>query len=378
MYLLFGLGAFQSFVFSVLLLAKKENKQADKFLSAFFFMAALYFLITYSYRFSIWREFPDIMIIYTLIFLSYGPLLLFYVKSILGNRITLKQIIPHLIPIVIVLIIIMPFFFMEYDKKLLCFTEKFIILPLSISIGTFLQYISSPIYFGWILIILKRHRLYVKNTFSYDENINLNWMYILLIGGISIWMIECLNVIALNFTDLEFPVMWNTSFYIKLSFLIFIMFMGYYGINQGGIFSKMPSREQTKYTSKEKAKLVSDDSAINYIEELTNYMRNEKAYLNNELRIQDISISLKIPIHVLSYIINSELNQNFYDFINSYRIKEVKNRLHNPEYNNLTIIAIAIDCGFNSKATFNRLFKQYEGVTPSQFRKNISVDFSDL
>ncbi len=373
MYLIFGLGAFQSFVFSVLLLTKRKNKQADIFLSAFFFIASLYFLNMFSFKYSIWRDYPDIMITYTLIFLLYGPLLFFYIKSILGNRITIKKIIPHLIPIIIVLIIIMPFFFMDYDKKLLCFTDKFINLPLNISIGTFLQYLSSPIYFGWILVILRKHRQYIKNTFSYDENINLNWMYILLIGGISIWMIECLNVIALNFTDLEFPIRWSTSYYIKLAFLIFIMFMGYYGINQGGVFSKMPITDQIKITNKEKAKLVSTDSANEYTKEITNYMQNEKAFLNNELRIQDLSTSLKIPVHIISNIINSELNLNFYDFVNSYRIEEAKKRLRDSEYNNLTIIAIAYDCGFNSKATFNRLFKNHTGLTPSQYKKEMDA-----
>ncbi len=372
MYIIFGLGAFQSFVFSVLLLTKRENKQADKFLSAFFFVATLYFLNTYSFKFNIWKEYPDMMIIYTLIFLLYGPLLFFYVKSILGNKITVKQISPHLIPVIGVVLIIMPFFFMDYDDKLLCFTDKFKNLPLNISIGTFLQYISSPIYFGWILILIKRHRRDIKHTFSYHEKINLNWMYILLIGGISIWVVECLNVILLNFTDLEFPVVWNTSYYIKLAFLIFIVFMGYYGINQGGIFSRIPIVEQTKPASKEKTILVSKVTANEYVEDISNHMKNEKAYLNNELRIQDLSNSLKIPVHIISNIINNELNMNFYDFVNSYRIDEVKKRLHNPEYNNLTIIAIAFDCGFNSKATFNRLFKNHTGLTPSQYKKNLN------
>ena len=157
-------------------------------------------------------------------------------------------------------------------------------------------------------MILKRHRHNLKNTFSYDEKINLNWMYILLIGGISIWMIECLNVIALNFTDLEFPLKWNTSYYIKFAFLIFIMFMGYYGINQENFFKVKPD-EPTNHASKEKIKLIPEKSANKYSEDITNYIRDEKIYLNNELRIQDISTALKIPVHIVSSIINNELNR---------------------------------------------------------------------
>ncbi len=99
-------------------------------------------------------------------------------------------------------------------------------------------------------------------------------------------------------------------------------------------------------------------------------MQTEKIYLNSDIRIQDIAISLNLPVHVLSHIINANLNQNFYDFVNTYRIDEAKFRLQNEKYKSLTIVAIAFDCGFNSKATFNRLFKQYTGLTPSQFKKD--------
>ena len=319
-----------------------------------------------------------------MVFLSYGPLLFFYVSSLLGKKITLKQIIAHSVPIIIVLLIIFPFLFEDREVKLLCFTDKFMNMPLNISTGSFLQYLSSPIYFVWILIMLRKHKSYIKDNYSSDEKINLNWMNKLLIGGISIWFIECLNVIALNFTDIDFPYIYNTSWYIKFAFMVFVLVIGYYGINQGGIFSKTKEEEKEKKPEdgliekevssdsvNEKNKLISEEAAKQYKDELIRYIEEEQVYLNNDLRIQDISIHLKIPVHILSYIINAELHQNFYDLINVYRIEEVKKRLHHKEYDKLTIIAIAIDCGFNSKATFNRLFKQHTGVTPSHYKNNI-------
>jgi len=384
MYEIFGIGAFQSLVFSILLLTKREDKPADKFLSGFFFIVTMYLLNIYSIKFLLWKQFPDILIIYSLVFLSYGPLLFFYVSSLLGKTITIKQILAHSIPIIVVLLVIFPFLFEDREVKLLCFTDKFMNMPLNISIGSFLQYLSSPFYFVWILMMLRKHKNYVKNNYSSDEKINLNWMNKLLIGGISIWLIECLNVIALNFTDLDFPYTYNTSWYIKFAFMIFVLFIGYYGINQGGIFSKSIDKDKEDFPEGdigenevhsnpviEKNKLISEEAAKQYKEELVKYIVEEQVYLNSDLRIQDVSIHLKIPVHILSFIINSELNQNFYDFINTYRIEEVKNRLRNKGYDNLTIIAIAIDCGFNSKATFNRLFKLYTGVTPSLYKKNI-------
>lgn len=386
MYLIFAIGAFQSFVFTLLLLFKRESKTADKFLAGFFFVIMLYLLNIYSTNFDLWINHPNILFIYTLVFLSYGPLLYFYVSSLIGRNITVRQILRHLVPIILVLLIILPFAFEDKETKLLCFTDRFKNLPLYISVGTFLQYLSSPIYFVWIFIILKKHNKYVHDHYSYDEKINLQWMNKLLIGGISIWLIECINVILLNFTEWSFPYDYNSSWYIKISFIVFVMIIGVYGINQGGIFSKTnkvysltPKYKSSedkeklivKNSTNKKTTLKSSNLSEKHKQELIAYIENEKVYLNNELRIQDLSIELKIPVHILSHIINTELNQNFFDFINAYRIEEVKKRLHNPEYDHLTIIAIAFDCGFNSKATFNRLFKLHTQQTPSQYKKSL-------
>ena len=104
MYIVFGLGVFQSFVFSILLISKEEKEQADKFLAAFFFVIALYLLNIFSINFGIWKQYPNVLFIYSLIYLSYGPLLFFYVSSLIGKRITVKKILMHCIPIIVVLL----------------------------------------------------------------------------------------------------------------------------------------------------------------------------------------------------------------------------------------------------------------------------------
>lgn len=368
MYAIFLIGAFQSLIFSLLLLTKKENKKADKFLSAFFFVITLYLLNNYSVKFSLWKIFPEIISVITLVTLSYGPLLFFYVSSLIGKKINRKQILFHLLPIILIFLIILPFLFYSKEEKWLYFTDKFINLPLNVSIGTFIQYLSAPFYFIWIILILNKHKQNLKNTHSFTDKINLDWMRKLLYGGISIWFVDCLNVYALNFSSIEYP--YIISIIIKIIFIIFIILIGYYGINQGSIFSVIQSpkdNENTK-TKEEKTKRIPDEIAEKQANTLLNYMQEEKAYLNSELRIQDIAINLNLPVHVLSYIINTKLNKNFYDFVNQYRIEEAKFRLHDLDCNNLTIVAIAYDCGFSSKATFNRLFKKYTGITPTQHK----------
>ena len=89
------------------------------------------------------------------------------------------------------------------------------------------------------------------------------------------------------------------------------------------------------------------------------------------LSLKEVADELRIPINQLSHIINGQIGKNFFDFVNSYRVEEFKSRASQPDYQNYTLISIAYDSGFNSKATFNRVFKNYTGQTPSDFYHSI-------
>ncbi len=102
-------------------------------------------------------------------------------------------------------------------------------------------------------------------------------------------------------------------------------------------------------------------------------MVKDKPYRDRELTIFDLSDQLKIPRHFLSEVINEHLGKNFYTLVNEYRIEEVKIEWWILHYKHLTILAIAYDAGFNSKSSFNTIFKQKTGMTPSEYLKSISA-----
>ncbi|NOU60329.1 helix-turn-helix domain-containing protein [Marinifilum caeruleilacunae] len=331
-------------------------------------MICLYLLNIYSVKYDLWKSVPNIFLFITVVALTFGPLLYFYVTSLLGRKISRKQLLFHSIPIVLTFLIILPFAFRDNSEKWLYFTDKFINLPINLAIGTFLQYLSAPIYFIWIISILRQHKTIIKQTHSSIDKISLNWMRKLLYGVASVWIVDCLFVLSINFT--QFEIYYGISIIIKYTFIFLMILLGFYGINQGYIFSSNhKSDHKNQKENNDAKKRIPDETIEEYTEALLQFMQNEKIYLNSEIRIQDLAIGVNMPVHILSHVINSNLNQNFYDFINSYRIDEVKKRLHDKDYANYTIVAIANDCGFNSKATFNRLFKQYTGVTPSQYKK---------
>lgn len=115
---------------------------------------------------------------------------------------------------------------------------------------------------------------------------------------------------------------------------------------------------------------ISEERSTQIKEKLLQYMEAEKPYLNAGLKMADVSASIGFPVHEISQILNSQLNQNFPDFINSYRIEEVKKRVENGDNAKFTLTAIAQQSGFSAKSSFLRAFKKVEGVSPSDYFKN--------
>jgi len=98
-------------------------------------------------------------------------------------------------------------------------------------------------------------------------------------------------------------------------------------------------------------------------------METNKPFLDGDLTIQDLSAKTGIPRHHITQVLNEKYKRNFFTFVNEYRVKEVIERFSDTKYNHYTILAIALDAGFNSKATFNSFFKSQTGLTPSQYRE---------
>ena len=111
---------------------------------------------------------------------------------------------------------------------------------------------------------------------------------------------------------------------------------------------------------------------IELFENFENYMKNEKAYLKNDISINYISHQLNTNRTYLSNAINACLKKSFIAYINELRIKEAVNRITLGQYKEMTIEGIAIEVGFNNRVSFNTAFKKYTGVLPSYFLSEIS------
>ncbi len=227
------------------------------------------------------------------------------------------------------------------------------------------QVIFLLLFLGYIIfsfIRLKRHKNELKYTYSYVEKINLDWLSALLILLFGHWVFDALFpiMIAMNFYGSDLFTI-NEVFSIS-SLLVFCSIVVVKGMKQPPVLEH--SNDKPKYADSN----LSMTDCEQYAHRLTDYMENEKPYLDSSLKINDLADNLSIPPKSLSQVINQKFGDNFFDFINKYRVTEAKNQLKNSEDNHKTISEILYESGFNSKAAFNRAFKKHTGLTPSRFK----------
>ncbi|NJB36719.1 AraC family transcriptional regulator [Croceivirga sp. JEA036] len=128
------------------------------------------------------------------------------------------------------------------------------------------------------------------------------------------------------------------------------------------------SETETKQKASYKSSSINDEDFEAYKARLTSHIKSNRPYLDSELSQKDLAEQINISSHHLSEVLNKGFNQNFYNYINSYRIRAAQEMLKNKKHKETKLIAIAFDSGFKSKTTFNRLFKDYTGLTPSEYR----------
>ncbi len=117
--------------------------------------------------------------------------------------------------------------------------------------------------------------------------------------------------------------------------------------------------------------LLSKEESIELNTKLTQLLVDDRIFLNKDLTLRDLSESLGSTEKKVSYFVNQELDTSFYELINKYRVDEFKRSVESVEYQNLSILGIAENCGFPSKSSFYRAFKQQVGMSPSTYIKSL-------
>lgn len=195
------------------------------------------------------------------------------------------------------------------------------------------------------------------------DNIQLNWL-----GRTSLYLTSIFVIFAaFSFTDThDLGDIYIATAISVIFYAITFQVVIHSQVLSGGHPAEEPKKKYEKST-------LSAQQAEKSLKKLLTYMETEKPYLNSELGQADLSETLSLSTHHLSQLVNEQLRQNFFDFVNSYRIADIKQKLHDPKLAHLKIEEIAFATGFNSKSAFNTAFKKFTQTTPSQFRKEMKL-----
>lgn len=356
----------------LLLFFKKSKKQNDylflSWISVVLLQIAFYLITIYHFELTMhWA-----ILAFGLPLLG-APLLFLYIHSLTSQMFSLKTMLIHLsiYPIYVVLF----FVFQETTGTEIKALNGFLSFSQNPNIWT--QYYAIPLaisgllYFFWDLALLRKHKRTIVNLFSFDEQINLRWLNYVVYSYLILFVLASFLI----FSSIHFHLFAMENAFASVGILLSLTLLafGFYGSRQTSVFANIEGHIYKSKTDTPKASYSKSGLSQNKIEDLANrlsqLMEEQKPYLNEDLNLNTLAEQCDIQTTQLSQVINQQCQMNFYDFVNQYRVEEAKKRLLSLDFDHLTVLGIAFDCGFKSKSSFNRYFKKYTGFSPSEFKK---------
>ncbi|EAQ42876.2 AraC family transcriptional regulator [Polaribacter sp. MED152] len=366
---------FQGLVFVALLLARyfKKKNISDLFLGLILLIIC-YEQTCYTVGFMGWYNvFRNTKINYFLIPMgvAIAPLIYFYVKAITTSNFTFrKKDWLHFVLAFSLILFRLTIYF--YDSLQPGFDEtQNGILKLSLDepiiqpILIFVSFAQMLLYLAFTFQLFYNYRKRIREYFSNTYKLELNWILSFLIAFTLLFLYSSLqDIVGSLIIELNYTQRWWLNIFMALV-VLFVGIKGYFTdttkLNKLS-FSFSPNPESIPQQKNNSSEFLESD-----LEKVSTFMNREKPYLNPDLNLSDLSKSLNLTRAELSKIINTGFGKNFNDFINEYRVNTFKAKLKSGEHQQLSLLGIAYDCGFNSKATFNRVFKKITQSSPTEF-----------
>ncbi|MHB1051245.1 MAG: helix-turn-helix domain-containing protein [Bacteroidota bacterium] len=248
--------------------------------------------------------------------------------------------------------------------------------PLFLRLFNLLLIIQGFVYAVWGLRLIVRFNAIMKNVLSSVEKIQMNWLRNTTLAMLSAWML-----FLIEDTLMTWGINLSNFVLVSIVFAVYVYAMGFVGLMKSEIFAS-PDVEKSMHqiteidieeeitAAKYEKSGLSGDAAERIVAQLLEIMQQKRPFTDPLLTLPQLAEMIAVSPHNLSEVINSRLKKNFYDLVNGYRIEQVKKDLSDPAKSHLKILSLAFDAGFNSKATFNTLFKENTGQTPSDYRKS--------
>lgn len=381
-------------VYAFLLLRKgiKNDRASDKWLAAFLFLCILY-ITPWMLGFAGWYDGFNCLNCRNFLFymplqhtLLMGPIIYFYLQTLFQPTLKFqKKDWLHFLPGIL---------------YLLWCTVVFVTDRLVLKKYFLMDGISDPDFDNWYItaglasllfyLVLciqyyRRYKQFILQEASFADAIMFRWVRNFLVAFLTYFLLNLVfHLVPLFGVDVDYIDSW--WYYLLFALLFYyIAINGYSNSIEARMFfvlEMLSYKKQNLLTAPSPPiDVFVEDIAFEEVEPATREITNleawkekvldkvvtKKAYANPELTLTDLARQLETNTSFLSKVINSGFEQNFNDFINYYRVEEVKQKLQTEAAGQVTIMSIAYDAGFNSKATFNRAFKKFTGKSPKDF-----------
>ena len=222
-----------------------------------------------------------------------------------------------------------------------------------------------------------KHQKNIRLFSSTLENVDLKWLEYMIIGSLVMAAFWIANILLQpTVAGIYLNIMSNSIY------LLGFFFIGYHSVKQKEIYPYNEEEKEgleeiiieTDTPAENRKKLLPDEKLEEAKTELAHLMEKEKPFFDCELSLVKLAHQMNTSTHILSYVINNGFDENFYQFVNRYRVEEAKKLILNPKMSHFNLIGIAYEVGFNSKTVFNTTFKKYTELTPTEFKKNMMIN----
>jgi AraC-like DNA-binding protein len=352
---------------------QKGKKISNRLLGFFFLLIGLNLLDVFFLATGVYFSHYNLAGFGACLPLLFGPMLFYYTQSVVYKSfsITLKNV-WHLFAFVVLFCVTEAYYlFQPVDVKV--HVLKSILehhFPFAISIVSVLVFIQFLLYATYSLRLVSSYKNATNQLFSNARQTNVSWLYSTIIFFIVIMFITALNSLL---TQTSFSTYYLFAFnVIILAVFIFVLQVLMKALRRPDFFSFDKRNGPPDFflsTAKTTSPGNEKTEKERIVQIVSQYMQSNKPYLEPELTLNQLASRVSLKPRALSQAINEILQQNFFDFINRYRVEEAVRLLTNPVDKKITVLEVLYEVGFNSKSSFNTLFKKYTGLTPTEFRK---------
>lgn len=367
-------GALQGLILGLLLFSRRANQAANRVFAVLLWLLSIHLVLVGFDEREFMMRFPHFSHLTWVLPALYGPLVLIFLRRMtqLAPRPSWKEAL-YFIPFLLILALQLPYLLQPAVAKRAYLDDYASSIQDDFGLSNQLVNFIHLFFFGWCILAYRAHEKRIRDFFSDLSKVRLGWMrqFLYIAFGIVVFSILVFYARKFNWPFLSAFYPWHF-----LGVVAIIYWTAYRALAQPMLFAGegvLPT--SASFVAGPEPAPEPPERSLNaplrkeLAEKLVKLMEEERLYLNSELTVQNLVELLQANRQYISEALNVHLDKSFYDFVNDYRVEAFQRLCADPAYNHYTILGLALEAGFNSKATFNAVFRKKTGMTPSAYAR---------